>query len=94
MSNASTSAERRYEQACKEAMARAKFSHVQKQEWFIWAAIHRPCPTCSSAPHERCWNMAKLRYHQEHVGVRWPHDDRVDWPKMYEGLIQRGYIIP
>jgi hypothetical protein len=38
----------------------------------------------------RCLNMLKLKK-GDHVGVQWPHDQRIDWPKILEGLKKRGY---
>lgn len=92
MSNASTSAERRYEIASKEAMSKASMKTPQRQEWFIWGAIHRVCPTCSAAVGAPCMNLLERRRGVEKQ-VRWPHDARVDWPKVWEGLKKRGYIV-
>lgn len=92
MSNASTSAERRYEIACLEAMNAAGFTYHRRIEWFIWSAIKRPCPTCSKPVGAPCVNMADVKGGREPRQNKSPHDTRIDWPKIYDGLVQRGYI--
>lgn len=73
-------------------------------ESFIWAAKGRACPTCSVEPFQQCLNMTDLSHLRAKVawagaGVKgkvrvnkWPHNDRIDWQRLYDALIERGYI--
>lgn len=83
--------ERRYQQACLTAMRQSSFPNELRVTSMIWASKHRVCPTCSSAPYEPCWNMLQLRKNRRER-VRWPHDTRVDWLKLYTALEKRGYM--
>jgi len=70
---------------------------------FVWAARDHRCPKCNADPYERCVNMsdvnkalakAKLTGTEVRASVRptkWPHDERIDWQKLYDALIERGY---
>ena len=89
MSNAAASADKRFQEACMKAMS--GWPNARCKEWFIWASKKRPCPQCKSQPDVRCYHLGKLK-NDIYEGVQWPHDTRVDWPKMYEGLKRRGYI--
>lgn len=93
MSNATTSAENRYRRACLEAMSKAGMNYYRRLEWFIWSAIKRPCPTCSRPPGAPCVNMTDVKASRGPRQNRSPHDPRIDWPKIYDGLKQRGYIV-
>lgn len=93
MSNASTSAERRYEIACLEAMNKAGFTYHRRIQWYIWSAIKRPCPSCSVPVGAACINLNDVRRRVSPRQNRAPHDPRIDWPKIYEALKLRGYLV-
>lgn len=77
---------------CMEAMSLCNFTYSQRVEWHIWAARHQICPSCSQAPYQPCLNLTEMRKGRR-KRTRWPHEDRIDWQRFYDGLTQRGYIL-
>lgn len=85
-------AERRYaavREKCQRAMS--SFRGEQRREWYIWASKKRPCPKCKMGYGLPCIHLGQLRK-GIHLQTRWPHDERIDWLRMFDGLKQRGYI--
>lgn len=70
------------------------FTQARRRNWLIWGAKTMVCPTCEQGVGMACLNMADKK--QKGVlfarETRWPHHDRVDWEKIYEGLTQRGFV--
>lgn len=61
-------------------------------EWQIYGAKHRVCPTCLSPQNKPCLNMADIKAKRPHPRVnRTPHEDRIDWDWILQGLKTRGY---
>jgi tryptophan synthase beta subunit len=81
------------EQVIHEACVRAMqgWNNARRKEWFIWASVHRPCPECKMGKGFRCVHLGKLKKNI-HEGVQWPHAKRVDWFRMKDGLVKRGYL--
>lgn len=74
------------------------FSYVKRMEWVWWAAHHHACVKCEAAWGEHCFNLSDLNYIRKHPETtrpqrrnRTPHDERVDWGRLLEGLRYRGY---
>lgn len=70
------------------------FSQAKRREWTIWGAKMNICPQCRKGVGMACVNLNDLKqagvlFPRETV---WPHAQRVDWTKIYNGLQQRGYI--
>lgn len=76
---------------CYQTMSAWDFNYARRQEWIIWAARHRRCPTCSSPPHSPCVNMADKKAGKTPRINKQPHDLRIDWGRLLEGLKRRGY---
>lgn len=91
MSNASTSAEKRIIEQCNAGMY--GFGYHRRKEWIIWSAIKRVCPTCSAPVGAPCMNMADRKARRPERVNGNPHEDRIDWPKIFDGLKQRGYLV-
>ncbi len=69
---------------------------------YVWAAKTRNCPKCEAEPYQRCMNMADVKKARADLGwgahsarvraTKWPHDDRIDWQRLYDALVERGYV--
>jgi hypothetical protein len=78
---------------CHAIMNRNGFNYNRKREWIIWAAKHQQCPSCEQEPGNACLHLGELKTKaREHVKFnRMPHDPRIDWERLLEGLKKRGY---
>lgn len=80
---------------CHAVMKAWDFDYQRRKSWFIWASKHRVCPTCLSPEHLPCLNMSDIKRGAPEPKVnKVPHDDRVDWHRLLEGLKQRGLYRP
>lgn len=86
---------------CYSVMTTWNFSYTKRLEWEVWAAAHRPCPTCHEPAKAWCLNMGDLHYNLNHPGAdrpvrpnKRPHDRRIDWTRLLNGLKERGYYRP
>lgn len=75
---------------CLEMMSGAEFSTTLRQKSWIWAAKHRTCPLCDALPNQPCMNLTRRKQNLQ-VPTKWPHSQRVDWAKLKDALIERGY---
>jgi hypothetical protein len=89
VTNASTSADKRIREQC--TLAMSDWKTFRRKVWYVWASVHRPCPTCEVKKGEACENLA-LRKKGKTERTQWPHEDRISWPKMLDGLKKRGYV--
>jgi hypothetical protein len=78
------------EEECRRTMAERHFDQDRRLAWFIWAAKMRDCPSCSRGPGQQCVHLGELR-RDNVVFIKWPHEQRVDWTRMLQGLVKRGY---
>lgn len=78
------------EQALK-AMSNNSFYIAQRKAWFIWAAKPNSCSTCSAEPYNPCMNLTERKKGNEQR-TKWPHESRVNWSRVVQGLRERGYI--
>jgi hypothetical protein len=76
---------------CLGVMNLLNFERSRRISWWIWASKHRACPTCKEPPYKACLNMNELNKGRRRK-TRWPHDPRVDWAKMLDGMRTRGYF--
>jgi hypothetical protein len=84
---------------CYSMMSAWDFSYSRRLEWEIYGSRHQPCPTCFSPPHQSCLNMSDVKYNSTRptTGKRQvrqnkrPHDSRIDWLIILQGLKKRGY---
>lgn len=61
--------------------------------WYIWASKTSECPKCEQPPFVACINLNDKRAGRRVIRhVAWPHDSRIDWDLLVDGLQQRGYI--
>jgi hypothetical protein len=78
---------------CNEAMQR--FGHHQRREWVIYGARHQVCPNCHQPPRQPCLNKVDINKGlpvEECRENRMPHDERIDWQRILDGLNKRGHI--
>lgn len=68
-----------------------RFRYGQSIEWWIWAAKPQTCPKCKQPPYEPCLNLNDLKKDIRRT-TTWPHVERVDWHRMWQGLRWRGYM--
>ena len=77
---------------CYAMMNAWQFNYHRRREWVIWSARQRVCPVCSVPAYSPCLNMAEVKRGVMAPSVnRQPHDPRIDWNQVLEGLQQRGY---
>lgn len=82
----------KYTQALVWAIIRAwGFNYARRTEWTIYGARHQPCEACKSSAYMPCVNLTDLRAGREPRINKQPHDERVDWERILEGLKTRGY---
>lgn len=80
---------------CLRTMRAWEFSTQVRGQWMIWAAKYQVCPTCLSPVGKPCLNMMDIRNKKPEPRINlWPHDPRVDWNKVLEGLKYRKYYRP
>lgn len=80
---------------CYTTMNSWDFTYARRLEWEIWAAKWRVCPTCGAGVGEPCMNLSDKRADRTQVRRnKRPHDERIDWGRLLEGLKQRGYYRP
>jgi hypothetical protein len=75
--------------------AMQSFNHHRRREWIIYGARHRECPNCGQPPYEPCLNKVDLNkgIPRDKCRVnRQPHDERIDWKRIRDGLRKRGYF--
>ena len=75
------------------------FSTDQRREWTIWAAKLELCSKCGARDGTPCVSLADLNNRDEARKQnprinRWPHDPRINWDRLLNGLKQRGYYHP
>lgn len=66
----------------------------RRREWVIWAARDKLCPTCKVPAFFPCINLLDKKKGLAPDRCRankTPHDERIDWEKLLEGLKKRGY---
>lgn len=69
------------------------WNYERRLEWLRWAAWNQTCPKCGAEPRKACENLAdRKRTPTRLTYVRSPHDERIDWFRMIDGLHERGYI--
>lgn len=76
---------------CFSVMTAWDFDYTKRLEWEIFAARHQECPDCQAPPNHRCYNLSDKT--RTKLNKR-PHDIRVDWTRLLNGLKQRGYYRP
>lgn len=71
----------------------AGFDAAQQRLARIWASKHRDCEDCGAPAYTPCRNKAAIRsVGFERAGRNWhPHTSRVDYDKLKQALIDRGY---
>lgn len=77
---------------CYQIMLKNQFIHTRRQQWLIWASAHQPCPDCKADTRQPCRNMVDLKkMPREEARInRNPHDSRINWKRLLEGLQKRG----
>lgn len=78
---------------CNEAMQ--NFNHYRRREWIIWGSKHRECPNCKQPPNSPCLNKVDVNKGLSPEQCRenkMPHDERIDWKRIRDGLRKRGYF--
>lgn len=78
---------------CNEAMS--GMNHHRRREWIIYGARANECSSCGQAPNEPCLNKVDLNkgLPRDKCRVnRQPHDERIDWKRIRDGLRKRGYF--
>lgn len=79
------------EKQCRIAFDKCNFRLARKKEWMIYGARHRVCTRCDRLPGEFCVNLIKRKQGViQPTSV--PHEARIDWRKIFDGLCKRGYI--
>ena len=74
-------------------MLGAGFSQALIRRAQIWAAKDKTCPACEAPPYEACRHLTGIK----NVGFsrasknKFPHTDRIDYDKLKQALIDRGY---
>lgn len=78
---------------CYAIMTRHNFNSEKRREWSIWAAKHHSCSECKAPKNSPCLNLVDLRVKPREFAKpnRNPHDSRIDWERLLEGLLKRGY---
>ena len=77
---------------CYSIMNAWDFTYTRRLEWEIWASKNHPCPDCQSPEYKPCVHLGELKRGLENPAVnKRPHDARVDWTQLLNGLKQRGY---
>lgn len=66
------------------------FAWRRRNDWYVWAARLQECPYCGQLPHKPCINMSQAKLGHT-IPTKWPHESRIDWQKLVDGLIERGY---
>lgn len=79
----------------KQIMHRHNFDYNRRREWIIWGARHAQCTECSAEPYTACKNLSDIRHYGAHSRKirdnRMPHNSRIDWSRILQGLYKRGY---
>ena len=74
-------------------MALHDFSWEQRRLSFIWAAKGTPCLFCGAASYTPCLNKTDINNNVTSPRVnRTPHNQRIDWEKLWDALVERGYV--
>jgi hypothetical protein len=73
------------------AMHSCNFDRTRSREWLVWGAKHRACPKCGVDAWQRCENLASRKRNKVEYTV-FPHQERIDYDRIRNGLKQRGYI--
>lgn len=79
---------------CMDVLLCRSFDDERRRRWIIWGAKHQNCPTCLVNMGEPCLNLTDVKnkmVYKPRVN-RTPHTDRIDWDRIYQGLVQRGWI--
>jgi ribosomal protein L37E len=74
-------------------MLGAGFSPELIRESQIWAAKHQRCRRCGAQPYEFCKNLTavgKVGWDKA-APTKFPHSQRIDFDKLKQALIDRGY---
>jgi hypothetical protein len=74
------------------AMNVCGFNNIRRKEWFIWAAKPQACDACGAPAYSPCMNLNTRKKNIEKP-TAWPHEGRVDWARMLQGLKDRGYVF-
>jgi len=76
---------------CQFIMRSWKFCYNRRREWTIYGAKHRKCPQCKAKKWYPCVNLSDQRLGRKPKTNKWPHEDRVSWRRILDGLTKRGY---
>jgi hypothetical protein len=79
---------------CFRTMSAWDFDYSRRREWVIWASRHHSCRVCGSPDFSPCVNLADKKLGKVPRINRQPHDERVDWARLFNGLKERGYYRP
>lgn len=79
---------------CYSTMKSWDFSWARRRDWVIYASRHRSCTVCKAEPNQPCMNLHDVRYGNKPRVNKQPHDSRIDWDRLLEGLKMRGYYRP
>lgn len=79
---------------CFAIMRAWQFNYNRRREWVIWASRHHRCSRCNSPEYSPCLNLADKKHGKIPRINRQPHDERIDWGKLLNGLKKRGYYRP
>lgn len=79
---------------CYSTMTSWEFGYQRRLEWQIYASRHRSCTVCKADPNSPCLNLSDIRYGKEPRVNKQPHDSRIDWGRLLDGLKERGYYRP
>lgn len=79
-------------------MTQNGFRHWKRREWVIWGAKHQACEECGAEPYSPCKHLTdvkKVKNGELAPGFekinRQPHESRIDWARVLQGLYKRGY---
>lgn len=79
---------------CFTTMSAWGFDYARRLQWVIWASRHHHCRVCYSPEFSPCVNLADVKQGKVPRVNRRPHDERVDWGRLLNGLKDRGYYKP
>jgi hypothetical protein len=92
--NKTTTETERLKIQCNEVMAR--WNQPRRREWYIWCAKFKRCEECRAEPFKPCLNLVDLNQkalpRHECRQNKNPHDSRIDWKRLRDGLRKRGYF--
>lgn len=73
---------------------RLQWPYTKKKQWIIYGANGRECSECLAQPGYACRNVTEVRvrgFDQARINTN-PHGSRIDYARIFDGMVYRGYI--